>query len=484
MQEQAVKNERARIFIRPSWNGMGGVRNLLIVGIPMILSNAVHSCNMFFDRTFLAWFSKDDFTASLQGGMVHWTVMVFFVSLVGYASTFVSQYLGAKSEHRVGPVVWQSIYLALIGGVIMACLAPLGFPFFRLIGHEGILPLLEAQYFCVITAAGGVFLLGCAFCGFYTGLGRTGLVLFISVAACIVNICLNTWMIFEPIWIFPSGIMGAAYATILSGVFQQILCVAFILADRTNEDKYRLWSGWRFRVPIFKRLIRFGVPAGAHGVIDMVGFSTFGLVVGFFGYQAQMASNMAFNVNLLLFIPAVGLHMAIQIMKGKCCGAQNYQEAQKLVSGGALVMMAYMFTICGFYIGFPEFLLGWFRGGMPEAEWIEVFDLARILLIVIAIFSTFDALVLTYSGALKGAGDTHYVMWLSLILNQLLLTLPCVLITIFRDSFESPRTGLMMVWYSAVLYLSVVSVFYLMRYRGGKWMKIRVVEQEETPQTL
>ena len=41
-----------------------------------------------------------------------------------------------------------------------------------------------------------------------------------------------------------------------------------------------------------------------------------------------------------------------------------------------------------------------------------------------------------------------------------------------------------MVWYMAIAYLSVVSVFYLIRYRGGKWMKIRVVEQEETPQTI
>lgn len=471
----------ARIFYRPNWSGADGIRRLLIIAVPLILSNAVHAINIFFDRTFLAWYSKDCFTAALQGGMLHWTLLNLPFQTVIYSSTFVAQFIGAKQDRQVGPMVWQAIYTALIGGAIMALVAPLGYPLFRWIGHVRDVPRFEAEYFLVLSLGSVVFLLNNALYGFFAGQGRTNLVLFVNACSCLLNICLNTWFIFTPTWIIPMGMMGAAWATVISAFAGFLMFALLILADRSNEARFLIVSGFRFSKGLFRRLLRFGFPAGVHGLIDMMGFTAFMMVVGVFGYEAQIASNMAMNINLLLFIPAVGLSAAVQILAGNFCGARDHASVERLTSNALILCSIYMTVVIVLYVFYPHYLLHAFRGGMPEAEWARFFNLARILLIVVAVYSVFDALVLTYSGALRGAGDTKFVMWASVVFSQVLLTGPCVALAIFRDAL-GPTLGLYLAWAFCSIYIVFLGLVNMLRFRFGRWKTIVMVERKEAPE--
>jgi MATE family multidrug resistance protein len=231
---------------------------------------------------------------------------------------------------------------------------------------------------------------------------------------------------------------------------------------------------WQF----FRRLLRFGLPAGVHHTIDMAAFGAFFMVVGLFGWQAQHASNMAMSLNFFLFIPAVGFASGVSILAGQFAGARRFVEAERMTSCAALLSLIYMAVVTFLYVGIPEIVLVWFRGPIGDADWANVLTLAKLLLIFVAVYSTFDAILLTYSGTLKGFGDTQFVMWMAIIFSQIMLTLPCVLIGYFRESFEVPLMGLYLAWGFCSFYIAFLGFVYFFRYRNGAWKEIVMVETE------
>jgi MATE family multidrug resistance protein len=465
----------ARLIFPLSWRGTGGIRELLMVTAPLMLSHAATSLNLFIDRTFLAWYSQEAFAAALQAGVMNWMVYGFFFSMVSYVSTFVAQVTGAGIERQAGPLTWQAVYLAVGSAVVFAGLGWLGWPLFRWIGHEGILPELEATYFEIL-CWGGVFgLVSAAIYGFFAGRGETGMVLFVTLCVCVLNMCLNALMIFEPLWIFPEGIAGAAWATVIAQALGLVIYIAFIAARRVEyESRFAMLSGWRYSRSMMKRLLQFAFPAGVHHTVEIGGFTVFLQIVGLFGLTAQVATNMAMNINLLLFIPAVGLHIAVSILVGQYCGAKDYESAARVTYHTAAITTIYMVAIILVYAVFPGPLLSLFRGGMPEAQWIPLLELAKVLLLVVAFYSLFDGFFLTYSGALKGAGDTRFVMVMALTVSTLALTIPCIILASMRHMME-PRIGLLVAWGLCANYIVTAALINMWRFRGGRWKAINMV---------
>lgn len=472
---------RGRLFVRPRWDGDDGMRHLLRVGLPLVMSSALHSLNQFFDRTFLAWYSQDSFTAALQAGVTFWAVMALFHFTVIYAGTFIAQFHGAKQNDQIGATLWQGVYLAIAGSFIIACCAPLGRWLFTAIGHEGNLPELESAYFEVFCWCGFALLLNWAAQNFFNGLGRTGMVLFVNGVAVVLNICLNTWMIFEPIWIFPDGIAGAAWASVISMFVGFLIFVVLILANPDHEKVYRIRSSWRYDGERIRRILRFGFPSGVHAMMDVLGITSFFLVVGLFGYQAQYASNLALNANFLLWMPAIGVHAACQILAGQLCGAKNHGGVERLAAGAATITLVYMGLSLIVYLVIPEIVLNFFRGGLPEEAWQEALGLAKVLLVFVAVFTMTDGLLLVYSGVLKGAGDTKFVMWVTVIFSQVIITGPCILMGIYREPLRESGWGLYLAWGALTVYIIFIALLSLGRFMSGHWKSIDVIDQDGPP---
>ncbi|MBU1261035.1 MAG: MATE family efflux transporter, partial [Planctomycetes bacterium] len=101
----------------------GGYFEVLKIAFPLILSTSAMTVQMFVDRVFVMWLDRDAMSAAMMGGILSFVPFSFFLGTVTYASTFVSQYDGAKMRNRIGPAVWQSIYFSIAAGLIMASIA-------------------------------------------------------------------------------------------------------------------------------------------------------------------------------------------------------------------------------------------------------------------------------------------------------------------------------------------------------------------------
>ena len=119
----------AFLRIKSRWYGDGGYGEVLRIALPLIVSTGAWSVQHFVDRMFLTWYSPEAIAASMPAGILNFTITCIFIGTASYVGTFVAQYYGARQYERCGPSLWQCIYIALIGGVVMVTLIPMaGFP--------------------------------------------------------------------------------------------------------------------------------------------------------------------------------------------------------------------------------------------------------------------------------------------------------------------------------------------------------------------
>jgi multidrug resistance protein, MATE family len=237
------------------------------------------------------------------------------------------------------------------------------------------------------------------------------------------------------------------------------------------REEFATLHGWRFDPKLFRRLLRFGGPNGLNFMLDIMAFSLFILVVGKLGAIPLAATNLAFNVNSLAFMPLIGCGIAISTMVGQRLGRDAPAEAEYCTWTGFHMAFAYMGTMVLGYVFLPEFFLSPFGLHALDADFIEARDTAIILLRFVAIYCLFDAFYMVFTAALKGAGDTRFIMWVSVTMAWAIMVIPSFVALTYFDA------GLFVLWGFICAFIIVMGMVFFLRFRAGKWKSMRVIEQ-------
>lgn len=459
-----------QIVRRGHWKGEGGYREVLAISVPLILSTSAWSLQMFVDRTFLSWYSPEALAASLPAGILNITTTSIFAGTAGYVSVFVSQYYGAGRFSRMGSAMWQGIYIALIGGFIHLLLIPFAPQIFALFGHEPAVQRFESEYFQMLCLGAAPHIASAAFSGYFTGIGRTWPVMWINFVATGFNLTLDYVLIFGKFGFPEMGMKGAGIATSAAAVVYCILYVGLFYIPGFAENDNALRQ-WRLDLELFKRLIRFGLPSGMQFFIDLAGFTGFILIVGHLGTEDLAATNVAFNVNTIAFMPMMGLGFAISILVGKYLGAEKPPLAESSSIAGFHLSFAYMSFMGLCYIALPSLFLLPFELGADPERFAPVAEKAKILLRFLALFALFDGMNIIFSSALKGAGDTRFVMFMLTTMAIFGLVLPVGMAVYYFQA------NIYTVWTIATVYGLVLALGFFVRFSLGHWKEMRVIEE-------
>jgi MATE family multidrug resistance protein len=421
---------------------------------------------------FLTWYSPEAIAAAMPAGMLNFSMVSIFMGTAGYVTTFVAQYYGAERYDRIGPALWQGIYVSLFGGLVILCAIPFAEPVFRLVGHSPLVQQNEVAYFQIQCLGGGVYAASYALSGFYSGRGKTWPVLWVNAATTFVNLVLDYALIFGR-WGFPElGIKGAGIATVVAGAFSLLMFFG-LLSIRSNNDTFHTIKGWRLERDLFVRLLRYGFPSGVQFFLEMAGFTAFVLLVGRLGIASLAATNIAFNINTLAFMPMIGCGIAVSVLVGQYLGSDKPDRAQSSVYSGFHLTLAYMLSIAAAYVLVPDVFVAPFALRADPQEFPEIYGYSIILLRFVAVYSVFDTMNIVFCAAIKGAGDTRYVMLITVILSVLVFILPVYLAVVV---FEF---GLMVAWIFATAYIISLGFIFYLRFLGGKWKAMRVIERRE-----
>ena len=103
---------------------------------------------------------------------------------------------------------------------------------------------------------------------------------------------------------------------------QTVECVLLIwlVSSRGLVEEFGIWRNRRFDRELFVRFLRFGFPQGLHFFLDVASFAVFMLLIGRLGRNELAATNLAFNLNTLAFVPMLGLGTAVSTLVGQRIG--------------------------------------------------------------------------------------------------------------------------------------------------------------------
>lgn len=462
--------------------GAGGSKELLKLALPLIVSQSFATVQIFIDTVLLAWHDPREMTATLPAMLWFWQLFGLLQVTAGYTSTFVAQYTGANRPHRVGPAVWQGIHFAVIAGLVFLVMIPLA-PFLMTLGqHTPELQKHETTYLQCLSFAALPMLVMAAVNGFFSGRGQTWTVLCIEVFGTAVNVCLALVLIFGQTGVpklgLPGvpgvpelGIAGAGWATVAGSWAAALLAIGLFLR-REYREQFDSLKGWRPEGELFRRLMKFGGPAGMQVFQDVMVFNVFVLAVGALGEAAAGASTLAVRLNMIAFLPMMGMGQAVCILVGQRLGGDRPDLAERSTHTGLKWMFGYMATVAAVYLLLPRTLVGLFEGDRDVQDFEAVAVLVPNLLICVATYSLAESFNLAFAFALRGAGDTKFVSRLTFALGWPIMVIPTLLVVWLMPGLPA----LYWSWVFATAYIFVMAVCFWWRFRGGKWKTMRVIE--------
>lgn len=461
----------------------GSFRELFVVSLPLIISAGSHSLMNVADRVMLAGYRPDDAAAGsvldiiaavTPAGMMLWTVACIPIGTILYANTFIAQFDGAGKKRELVASFWHAVWLAIVSGLLMLCCLPFSRTVFEYAGHAENVVVQEVAYFNTLCAGSVLLLLSTALSCFFSGRQKTSTVMYVNIVSVVVNVVLDYALIYGH-WGLPAlGITGAAVATLLARVCD-IGLFSFLVWKESRRGKYPLMTSWRLERSLLLKYLRFGVPSGLHYFVDNSGFLAFLLIVGSLNRDAMAATNLAFSVNSLIFIPLLGFGTAVQTLVGHHIGAGLPAAATRTTWNAVRMSIFWTGTAAVLLVFFPTLSLQPFltfaADSVGDNHSIDlVLPVAAGLLKFVAIYSIFDAMAVVFASALRGAGDTVFPMILTMFSSWFVMTIPAWLIA------RSSSASIHLLWMTCTAHILLMGMAMLFRFLSGQWKLIKVTE--------
>lgn len=441
---------------------------LLVLAAPTVAQMASYTLMQFIDTLMLSHVGTTEATAGANSGLLAFSIISFGIGVLWVVNTLVSQAFGRKDFAACGRHLWQGIWFGLAMSVLLAPLLPVAGKMFAAFGHGPQLAREEATYLQIVLAATALKMIGTTFWQFLLATDRPVAVMLSTIGGVSVNAVVAWAMLFGHMGFHPMGVAGAAWAQNVGVLVEMSLLIGFALRPALRRA-YHL-GDWKLRWREMRQLIVVGVPSGLQITADVLAWSLFSVwVMGQFGIDAMAANTFMMRYMVLSFMPAFGISTAVTALVGRYIGRGRPDLARQRANLGFAVTAVYMVS-CGVFFFLGRHLLIRLFTGDPQ-----VLRTGAMLLVFAAVYQFFDALYITYNGALRGAGDT--------LVPALATAILCWGITVlggYAIARHWPQWGPAGPWTAATVYGAILGLFIYFRFRAGGWRSIRL-EQPAGP---
>ena len=450
----------------------GPVAELLALAAPTVAQMASYTLMQFIDTLMLSRIGQTEATAASNSGLVAFSIISFGIGVLWVVNTLVSQAFGRKDYAECGRYLWQGLWFGLVMSVALLPLLPVAGSVFRGFGHEPGLANAEAKYIQIVLAATVLKMIGTTFWQFLLAIDKPVAVMIATVTGVSVNAVAAWAMLFGHLGFHPMGIAGAAWGQNIGVFVEMSLLIVFGMRPQVR----RLFNvlDWKPRWAQLKTLIKVGIPSGLQITADVLAWSLFCVwVMGQFGTEAMAANTFMLRYMVLSFMPAFGISTAITALVGRYIGKGEPDVAVQRANLGFALTGVYMVS-CGLFFFFGRHVLIHLFTSDPQ-----VLRIGAKLLIFAAVYQFFDALYITYNGALRGAGDT--------LVPAIATAVLCWGITVLGGYFVArhwQRFGPAGPWTVATIYGVILGLFIYYRFHSGSWRTIHLEQPAREDKVL
>lgn len=454
------------------WNRPAGGREVLSLALPMVVSTLSWTLMTFIDRMILQHVSGAAMSAAFSASIIWFAMLSLLWGICSYVSTFVSQYYGDEQYQNIGPVVWQGVWLALLFSpfaIGARWIAPSLFA-----DHHPDVSALEIRFFQILCWGAPGMLAAQSLEAFFSGQGRTRVVMLVDAAAVVVNLILACVLVLGWGGVTSWGMEGAAWATVAAQWSRAVMYASLVLSG-DNRRRFNTLS-FRIQTPMMLRLLRFGGPSGVQMVLDVGGFAVFVQMVGKLGLVETNATSLVFSISHVAFMPVWGLGMATVVLVGQKLGENRPDLASRAAGTTLRMALGYMLLMSLLFSLAPNiFLSGFFsHDSASAANDAAVRQLAVKLLLFVSGYNICDAAIIIFVSVLRGAGDTRFVMFVSAVMAAILAGSTWL-------GVERWGLDVLDLWTLITVWIWVLAAIYIIRYYQGKWRSMRVIDQMHAP---
>jgi len=296
------------------------------------------------------------------------------------------------------------------------------------------------------------------------GAGDTRLPMVVSVVVNIIN------GIFSYVLINGTGpapqwdVMGAGAGYSIGAILGALLTFG-ALAVNTGKLRWSLRHATQFDRAEAGRILNVGVPAGLEQGQFMFAFMLYTRVIATLGTTAVAAHGVTLALQGLTFGVGFAVSVAVSAIVGQSLGAKRPDIAERSTYLAMWYSLAFLVVLGGVFVLFGGPITSIFISGEDAAG---VVDLGSDLLFIFAFAMPALGASLSVSGALRGAGDTRSVLFITAGSTWIVRLIPAYLLAIPLGF------GVQGAWVAAVVDINFRTILLVIRFRQGKWKHIDV----------
>ncbi len=369
----------------------------------------------------------------------------------------VSRRMGEGRPRDAADATRQSIMLGALAGVAFGVLfLAFSSDLLRLLGAGDDIVAVGGPYLAVLGIGAGASTVALIGTSAMRAAGDTRTPMFLAAASVVLTVSV-AYVLIE---ILHAGPLGAAWATAITWLVY--VAAVLVLLWRGRAGLSIAGGRWRFSLTTIRRIYSISLPSAAESATFSFGILALTGLVFRLGTDDVAAHQIVSQVETFSFFPCIGFGAAASALVGQGLGMRD--QARATSAGWAAARMALVWSsIAGaVFVLVPAFLLGLFTSA-PGVIAAGVGALA-----VIGIAQPAQAAIFTIGGALRGAGDTRYPLFASLV-NWLFVRLPLAYVFAFVLGM-----GLTGIWLGIAVDYFVRAGLLAWRFRSGAWAKVRV----------
>ncbi len=450
------------------------IKTLLVLGWPVIVSNALQMLYNLVDTYWLGKIGKEAVAAPTVGFPV-----VFLLISLGFGFSIagvslVSQHTGAGSSENANRAAGQVISFMLTSSLVLSAIGYVIAPALlrTLMGvPEEVFP--KALVYIRIIFSGLPLMFGFfAFRSLIRGIGDMITPMLVTGASVILNMFLDPLLIFGPGFLPDMGVAGAALATVLSRGGASL--VAFYLLFSGRLEIHLHLHDLRLKLRWVKQILKIGLPSAIGQAGTAVGSVFLMGLISRLGVVAVSAYGIGQRLIRMLNVAIWGLASPLTTMIGQNIGAENETRASSIAKRAYALSFSVLVTLALFVFLLRRPL---FRVFIDDPAVIDTG--ARFLSIFLWSIPFFGIFRLT-SSVFRGSGHTRPPMTMSLIR---LLPLRVGVSYILAFGIVGVNLGADGVWLGLFTSNFIVGIMAFVWFLTGTW-KQRTIKEEETKETV
>ncbi|MCC5986588.1 MAG: MATE family efflux transporter [Pararhodobacter sp.] len=440
-------------------------RAVLGLGLPLIGSHLAQFGLHVTDTIMLGWYGVTDLAAGALGATVFFAFFTFGTGYANAVMPMVATAAARDDEPEVRRATRMGLWLSLIFAALVLPFFLWSAPILDTLGQEEEVARLGGAYLAIVGLGLAPALMVMVLKSYLAALGRTQVVLWVTVAAVFVNIFFNWVFIFGNLGVAEMGARGAAIASVLVQLFTLAVMLAYAAWLPALRRYALLVRFWRPDWAALRAVNALGLPIGLAMLAETGMFAASAVMMGWLGAQTLAAHSIALEITAMFFMVHMGLSNAATVLVGRARGRRDLPGLRAAARASVIISMAVALATMLVYITLGEFMVGAFLAP-DNPERAVIVPLGVTLLWVAALFQLADGGQAMAMGLLRGIQDTRVPMVIAAI-SYWLIGIPAGYALAFMLGLEG--VGL---WFGLVAGLTVAALALMLRF----WRAVRPAE--------